>query len=390
MLRPKLLYFLYYAAMASLLPFLVLYYAQLGFTGRQIGVLSALLPVMTLLGVPLWSAAADASGRYRAIILLSVGTALVCTLAASSVTSYLGLLGVVGALSFCVAPIMPLTDTAVLTLLQNERHRYGNLRLWGAVGWGVGAPLTGWLVGRGQRLGEGVGELRWAFWVAAALLGSLWAVGYTLPRLEPTPPQKSRTVRGLVSPVWLGFLLIGLTGGVCLAVSSNFLYLHMTALGMRASFVGLALTAATLSEVPVFFFSGRLLRRYSARTLLLSALTVFAARLFLYSVFAAPWPILALQLLHGPSFSLLWAAGVAYADQHAPEGFRATAQGFFSAALLGWGGVVGALIGGTLYDAYGAAVMFRWVAAGTAAVCLGVSVWGVYGRKTRNLQKGPL
>ncbi len=370
MRRPKLLYFCYYAAMASLLPFLVLYYVQLGFTGRQVGVLSALLPVTTVLGVPLWSAAADASGHYRGIILLSVGAAMVWTLAASSATSYLGLLGIVGALSFCVAPIMPLTDTVVLTLLQNERHRYGNLRLWGAVGWGVGAPLTGWLVGRGE-----AGGLRWAFWVAAALLGSLWAVAYTLPRLEPAPLQKFRSIRGLVSPVWLGFLLIGLTGGVCLAVSSNFLYLHMTALGMPASFVGFALTSATLSEVPVFFFSSRLLRRYNARILLVSALTVFAARLFLYSVFAAPWPILALQLLHGPSFSLLWTAGVAYADRHAPEGFRATAQGLFSTALLGWGGVIGALIGGTLYDAYGAAVMFRWVAVGTAAVCLGVSVW---------------
>ena len=106
--------------MASLLPFLVLYYAQLGFTGRQIGVLSALLPVMTLLGVPLWSAVADAFGRYRGIILLSVGAAMVWTLAASSATSYLGLLGIVGALSFCVAPIMPLTDTVVLTLLQER------------------------------------------------------------------------------------------------------------------------------------------------------------------------------------------------------------------------------------------------------------------------------
>ena len=189
MLRAKLLYFLYYAAMASLLPFLVLFYAQLELTGRQIGVLSALLPVMTLLGVPLWSAAADAFGRYREIILLSVGAALLGTLAASSVTSYLGLLGVVGALSFCVAPIMPLTDTVVLTLLQRERHRYGNLRLWGAVGWGAGAPLTGWLVERG--------ELRWAFWLAAALLGLLWTVGYTLPRLEAAPPRSNRSARGL-------------------------------------------------------------------------------------------------------------------------------------------------------------------------------------------------
>ena len=387
MLKPKLLYFLYYAAMASLLPFLVLYYAQLGLTGRQIGVLSALLPLMTLLGVPLWSAAADASGRYRGIILLSVGAALIFTLTASSATSYLGLLVVVGALSFCVAPIMPLTDTTVLALLRGARHRYGNLRLWGAVGWGTGAPLTGWLV---ERL-----ELRWAFWVAATLLGLLWLVGYTLPRLTTTPPRSAhgfwRSAQQLATPAWLGFLVVGFTGGICLVVSSSFLYLHMADLGVRASFVGLALSVATLSEIPVFFFSGRLLRRYSAFTLLLIALAVFAARLFLYSIFAAPWMILTLGLLHGPGFSLLWASGVAYADTHAPAGLRATAQGLFSATLLGWGGVVGALAGGALYDALGAAAMFRWAALGTATVCLGVSVWGVYQQRTTGtVHKEPL
>ncbi len=390
MLRPKLLYFFYYAAMASLLPFLVLYYAQLGFSGRQIGVLSALLPLLTLLGVPLWSAAADTSGGYRSLILLSVGAALVFTVATSSVMTYLGLLLTAGLLSFCVAPIMPLTDTVVLTLLAGERHRYGNLRLWGAVGWGIGAPLTGWLVEQSTGLGEGQSELRWAFWVAAALLGFLWVVGYTLPKLQTAPPKNTRSVRQLLSPAWLGFLVIGLIGGVCLSVSTNFLYLHMADLGISASTVGLALTLATLSEVPIFFFSGRLLRRYSAATLLLIALSVFAARLFLYSAFSLPWLILALQLLHGPSFSLLWAAGVAYADQHAPDGFRATAQGLFSAALLGWGGVVGALVGGALYDALGAALMFRWVAVGAAVVCLGVSVWGYQQRMSQRIQKESL
>ena len=408
MLRPKLLYFLYYAATASLLPFLVLYYAQLGFSGRQIGVLSALLPVMTLLGVPLWSAAADASGRYRTVILLSAQAALVLTLLSAWATTYLRLLAVVGGLSLCVAPLMPLTDTAVLAVLGHQRHRYGKLRLWGAVGWGVGAPVTGWLVERS--------EARAAFWLAATLFGFFWAVSYTLPRLEPSQPAPrvrrnlstgfygvqcriqtivqtavqatvQATVRQLLTPAWLGFLLIGFAGGLGLAVSSSFLYLYLTDLGLRASLIGLALTVATLSELPVFFFSGWLLRRYPAEVLLEVALAVFAVRLLFYGVLTAPWSLLALGLLHGPSFSLLWASGVAYADLHAPAGLRATAQGLFNAALLGWGGVAGALVGGALYDTWGAAAMFLWVAAATAAVCLGVSVWGASRRTAKRKPK---
>ena len=39
---PFTFYFLYFAATAALIPFIVLYYQQLGFSGGQIGLLSAL------------------------------------------------------------------------------------------------------------------------------------------------------------------------------------------------------------------------------------------------------------------------------------------------------------------------------------------------------------
>ncbi len=362
MLKPKLLYFLYYAAAASLLPFLVLYYERLSLSGQQVGVLCALLPLATLLGVPLWSTAADLLQRHKTLILVAVGGALAATLLPLLTTSYLGLLVVVGALSLFTAPIMPLVDHLTLTLLQDQKSRYGALRLWGAVGWGVAAPITGFLT---EQSG-----LRWAFFVAFGLLGLLWSVSYTLPKIgDGRATEHARDLRGFLTPTWTNFLLAAFTGGVCLAVSSNFLYLHMAALGISPTLVGLALTVATVSELPVFWFSGRLLKRYPASALLALALFVFSVRSLLYAFVLEPWLLLAVQLLHGATFSLLWVAGVAYADELAPGGMGATAQGLFTATVLGLGSAVGALVGGLLYDALGAAAMFKWTAAGVLAVC---------------------
>ena len=360
MLRPKLLYFLYYAAAASLLPFLVLYYERLGLSGRQVGVLSALLPLMTLLGVPLWSTAADTLQRHKVFIVITVGGALAFTLPPLFTTNYLALLALVGVLSLFTAPIMPLVDHLTLTLL-SEKSRYGALRLWGAVGWGLAAPLTGLLTEQGG--------LRWAFSVAFGFLGLLWGVSFTLPEVEAERKSEVvRDIRQFLSPAWLSFLLAAFTGGVGLAVSSSFLYLHMADLGISGALVGLALTVATVSELPVFWFSGPLLRRYAAPTLLAAALFTFALRLLLYAFLLEPLLLVTVQLLHGPTFSLLWVAGVAYADALAPTGLGATAQGLFTATVLGLGGAVGALVGGVLYDAVGAAGMFQWTAVGTLAV----------------------
>lgn len=45
MILPKAFYFFFYAAAASLIPFLSLYYEHLGLNGRQIGLLTGLMPL---------------------------------------------------------------------------------------------------------------------------------------------------------------------------------------------------------------------------------------------------------------------------------------------------------------------------------------------------------
>ena len=77
MLTIKSFYFLYYAAMASLGPFLAIYYQQLGFSGRQIGLLAAIPPLLGLISMPLWGAAADITGQSRKLLFTAIAGALV-------------------------------------------------------------------------------------------------------------------------------------------------------------------------------------------------------------------------------------------------------------------------------------------------------------------------
>ena len=126
--------------------------------------------------------------------------------------------------------------------------------------------------------------------------------------------------------------------------------------------MGAALAVATVSELPVFFFSGMLMKRWGARSLLVLSLFVYVLRALAMSFLSAPWQVLPVQLLHGLTFSITWAAGVTYAREIAPPGMGATAQGLFSGAFFGLGGSVGALIGGVLYQEVGSAALFRWMA----------------------------
>ena len=66
----KAFYFCFYAAGAALMPFLVLYYESLGLTGRQIGFLAGISPLIALVGGPLWGALADMTNRHKLIWII--------------------------------------------------------------------------------------------------------------------------------------------------------------------------------------------------------------------------------------------------------------------------------------------------------------------------------
>jgi PPP family 3-phenylpropionic acid transporter len=371
LLTTKSFYFLFYAAAASLIPFLVIYYEQLGFSGRQIGFLAAIPPLVILISAPVWGAAADATKQHKRLLMIAITGALLAVFLFSRTTAFAWIIPVIVVYAFFAAPVIPMVDASTMAWLGEERNLYGRIRLWGAIGWGLSAPLIGWLIERST--------VRWAFYGYIVLMLGGVVVAWFLPIRETSAQQSFwSSVRVFAgNKQWLLFLAGTFTGGMCMAIISNFLFLYMNDLGASKTMMGLSLTFATLSELPIFFYSNRLINRWGARGLMLIALLAYIVRALAYTVIFEPWMFLAVQLLHGLTFSAMWVAGVSYADSMAPEGLGATAQGIFSSVLLGLGGIAGGLIGGIIYDELGAVAMFRWAA---ASALLGLVIFALFSR----------
>jgi PPP family 3-phenylpropionic acid transporter len=357
------LYFLYYAAAAALLPFLVIYYQDIGLKGSQIGFLAGLPPLLGLVSAPVWGVVSDMTKRRKLSLLIAIGGAIILALALGSVRAFRWLIPAVVLFAFFSSPIMPLVDSTTMSLLGGQKEDYGRIRLWGAVGWGMAAPIVGWLIESGS--------VTWSFRGYAALMGLGLLIALRVPvrgQIEVVSPAGIRLF--LTSPRWLIFLSVAFCGGMSLAMISNFLFIFLRGLGADEFTLGLNLTVATVSELPVLFFSNRLLRRWNAQRLMGAALFFFAIRALAYSLIVVPWLALLIQLLHGPTFSLMWIAGVSYADQIAPAGLEATAQGLLAGILLGIGSATGAFLGGLIYEHIGLVSLFR-LAAVTSLVGLG-------------------
>lgn len=361
-------YGLYFGAAGALLPYLNLFYQRAGMDTRQIGVLASLITLAMLFTGPLWGALADRFHLHRRLLPLSILMTLPPVLMLPTAHTFPALIALALWLSICLAPIIPLADNAVLSLLGDRRYEYGKLRLWGAVGWG----LSAWLAGEvAQRVGV---EYVFGLYAGLMLLCALVAARLPAPRLEATEPYWISLRRFTTDRRWWGFLAGALLFGLAMATVNNYYVLYVQSLGASDGLYGLSVAVAALSEIPIFFLSPLLLRVWQPRGLMRLAFVALAVRCFLYSLLGNPVWAVAIQLLHGPSFSAMWTAGVNYAGHLAPPGLGASAQAVFVATLYGLAGVIGALLGSQLYAAFGGAVLFR--VAGAAALA-GLAVFSV-------------
>jgi PPP family 3-phenylpropionic acid transporter len=232
-LWPFSFYFWQFAGGAFVAPFLVLYFQSLGFSGPQIGLLSGLSPLLTLVCAPVWIALADATRRHHLVLTLTLLAAGLIEFAFPYLRAFVPVL--FANLLFCLfyAPVTPLADSAAMRYLAESPQKYGRLRLGGTLGFALAGPVAGLLV---QSYG-----LRAAFWGCAGLF--LLAVVASQKLRAPVAPASARPStqvrisasdisRALMTnPRWLLFLVGAFAGGMGLAVSNNYLFSFLKGLG---------------------------------------------------------------------------------------------------------------------------------------------------------------
>ncbi|HTP08469.1 MAG TPA: major facilitator superfamily domain-containing protein 6 [Anaerolineae bacterium] len=349
---PFTLNFLLFVATAFVMPFLVLYYQNLGFTGTQIGLLAGLTPLVTLISAPFWTGLADKTQRHRLIMSIAILASVVVLVVFPWFSAFAPILILVLLYGAFNAPVSSFIDSATMFMLADRKELYGRVRLGGTLGYGIAAVVAGVFV---QNNG-----LKYAFWGGAIAMFLALLVSQKLvfgeAKTSVSIQQGARTL--LADRRWFLFLTLALTGGFALTAVNTYFFPYLKELGTTESMMGLALTIGTLSEIPVLFFGNRLLLRFKTNGLLLLALIVTGLRLILLAAAHTPEMILVLQLLNGLTFPAMWVAGVAYADQNAPAGMRSTAQGLFGATVFGLGLAVGGFIGGPILENWGGHALF--------------------------------
>jgi MFS transporter, PPP family, 3-phenylpropionic acid transporter len=350
---PFSFYFLYYAALAYFAPFIVLYYQEIQFNGPQIALLTGIPPLITLFAGPFWTNIADSRRWHRQVMSLGILVAILTVLLLHYISIFVVVLITVITFFFFFSPVASLSDSATIAMLGTDKAMYGRVRIGGTIGWGMFALIAGAMI---NNFG-----LKLVFWGFAFFMFINLFVSQKLT-YDDTTGHESLSGGGvrffLTSRKWQLFLGSSFLGGLGAFSVASFLAPYMTELGANESEIGFAIMLATLTELPIFFFGNRLLKRFAAQKLFSFSLLMMGIRSLFYALVKTTSAVFLVQAFGGMIFPAMWLAGVAYADEHAPAGLKSTAQGLFGAMSFGFGAAVGGFLGGLLLESVGGRGMY--------------------------------
>ncbi|UCF90696.1 MAG: MFS transporter [Desulfobacterales bacterium] len=366
-------YFLYFGVLGVFLPYFNLYCYHLGFSGLQIGALSALRSVAMVLFPLVWGALADRHNIRRPIYIL-------CNFASTSIwafylftTEFWPMLIITIFYGMFYAPIISFLEAFTMDALGHAKQSYGRIRVWGSISFILTVTV----------LGRVIDLYSVDIILILILAGSLMlaSISMRVPGLQTV--RKTRFHPGasrlLQTPVVV-FLCCGFLMLVSHGAYYAFFSIHLENLGYGSTFIGIAWAAAVAAEIMVMLQSDRLFNRFTLANVLFFSFMVAAGRWLILFYARSPAVILVAQVLHAVTYGTFHMASILYIDRLAPDKSKTLGQAVNNALTYGLGLMVGFFVNGLLYERIGSFDLF--LISGLIAVGGGV-LFGGFELRTR-------
>lgn len=377
---PLFLIFGVYGVVNAYLPVML---SDLGYSVTEIGVLQGLFEAAGMAFPIFVNARVDRKGNYVAVItLLAVLMILVLPPLVAFRNFWL-----TGALLALLAVgykgTVPLVDTMVSRSLGGDATDYGKVRVLGSIGFVCVTLLLQFTPLVDSSSASSIA-------IAMAVPCALFAVSVPLaPRIasltsrtrgdrveengagshdagkarleSPAIASPRALVAAFPKSYWAGIAIVFL-GFFGMTPSQRFFSLYVRDYLGLESYAGLwALSAA--AEVPFMFLSGRFIKKYGTKNILVFSLAAIGARNLVYAAIPTFGGAVVGQLFHSVCFGLFHPAAVVFIGERAPKRLLALALTMYTSVSVGIASVLGNVTGGLIIDRLGYRALFLAFAA---------------------------
>ncbi|RFU66362.1 MFS transporter [Peribacillus saganii] len=364
-------YYLFaFFAMGSLYPFLSLYFSEVeGLNGYQIGTILSIGPVIMIFFQPLWGMLCDITQKPRLILTFTTVLAGLFGLTYLLFDNYYVFIAIAVLVAVFQSSVIPVSDSISLQFSTREKLNYGNIRLFGSIGFG----LAVFIIGRLSETDLGLSVIFYAF-SAAFIISSV------LSLRMPNENSKARgnifsgikeifRLRKFVIFLAITFLIFGPN-----LANNVYFGLFIEDRGGTYTGIGIAFLVAVLSEIPFMQVAGRMIDRIGIMNVVVLASAVSLVRWIFYFTQPSLEIVYVSAVLQGFSIGLFIPAGLRYVREIMPDHITVTAVTMYSAIGNGLGNWFSTFVSGVIYESFHiyAVYFFFAVLAGAGLI---LSIW---------------
>lgn len=364
---------------AAFFPFFAIYLQGRGLSAGEIGVVIAATALARIVGNPIWGHVADTrTGRLTAFQIGTIGAGVAA--AAMNLVQGLPAITITAAsiAVFWVATGPNIDSIALVHLGDGAMSDYGRIRGWMSASYALGCLAFGSILQ--------VAGVRWAMpiYAFASVAVFVWSTTVRRDRPKDVVSHGRLGTVGAVfreAPRFWGFLAASLLVWVGFNAAWNFISLKIVSKGGGPFLIGLGTALGGLLEVPVMRVSSRLQVRSGLRLVYVLGCCIYAGGFLLWGLIDDPMIVSLLTMMEGVAFALIFTTSVVVVGRLMPSALYSTANSVREMVMLGIGPILGAGIGGFVYQRAGTVVLYS----GASALALGGAVVAWFALSTPDL-----
>lgn len=348
MLRFALHYFVLYALVATVWPYLPAFLRARGFTEAEIGFLQGCRQFAEAAGPLAVAFLSERLGRRRVLIsaCLLVFAAMASFLGAAN--SFLPAALLVAALGLSLRTTIPLSDTLAATELPDPAHNYGRIRIGGSLGFITTLCLV--------RIFGLIDQQTSASMTRAMLVMAAVCLVSTRLLPEHRPIERHEQAAAADRRRFDAFFWAFMTAAALqqLGMSAYYAFFTLYVQDVLHMPQGAWVWAiGPVAEMPFLFFAGRITRRFRLSTLLMVSAVGVSVRLGVYALVPVLAAVIAAQLLHSLTFGLFHATCIEFIRRRVPAARRAVGMGIYMSFSTAFPLFVGSSLGGLFIEKSG-------------------------------------
>jgi MFS transporter, PPP family, 3-phenylpropionic acid transporter len=371
-------YLFVFFGFGSLFPLLSVYLSEVEkLNGYQIGIILSIGPVIMIFFQPFWGMISDMKNLHNRLLTLTTVITGFSAIGYLVFESFFSFILIAVTLAIFQSAIIPLSDSISLKYTSKAGVNYGNVRLFGSLGFGIAVFIMGKLSEWNPQV------IFYAFFLTLLIAAFL-----SLKMPQEAVGKPNHLLSGMKDLIKMKRFLVFLAVTFLIFgpnLANNFYFsLFVEDRGGTYTGIGIAFLIAVLSEIPFMRAAGSWISKLGLLQVALIASLVSLIRWIFYFTEPSLTLIYFSAVIQGFSLGLFIPAGLQYIREITPAQMTATAVTFYSAVGNGLGNWFFTFIGGIIFEEFNIYFVYLFFAVLTLIGVL-LTIWLLQDHKKMNM-----